>query len=144
VKITISIQDEGAARLLIEGEYQAQNLEGALVAIAGELDDRVQQSFESASDPVNGSSWPELRPATLRQKARKGYGPSPLQNTRILRLGVIAETDRHGVSVSAGSVEYAKFHQYGTSKTPQRRFAGMSPEDAIQFEDILARHITGA
>lgn len=144
MKVTITIKDEGALRAMIEHEGKLRDLSPVINAIAGEVDDRVQTAFENKADPTNAAAWPELTIATQKDRARKGYNASDiLQRTRILRSGVIAEADQTGVSVSAGSVEYAKYHQYGTSKAPQRRFAGVSPEDVGQFEKMLIEHITG-
>lgn len=144
MKITITIQDEGALRALIEGEGALRNLSPVINAIAGEIDDRVQTAFDNKADPTNLAAWPELSMATQKDRARKGFNATDiLQRTRILRTGVIAQADDRGVSVTAGSVEYAKHHQYGTSKAPQRRFAGVSPEDVGLFEKMLIEHING-
>lgn len=180
MKVSLVMEGENAARLLIEGEAALGDLSPVITAIAGEVDDRVQTAFENKADPVNGQTWPELATATLKDRERKGFNKTDiLQRTRILRAGVIAEVDGNAIKVSAGSVEYAGVHQYGydgwasmPSHTrtitkafgkdlkapvtytyaarsqkltiPQRRFAGVSPEDVGQFEEMLINHIAGA
>lgn len=145
--IRITIDDSGAARALIRSERALGDLTPIMTAIAGEIDDRVQTAFERKADPVTGTPWPELRPATIRQRIKEGWNATDtLQRTRTLLGGILSTPDSRGVSVRANSVDYALVHQFGSNPIrgiPQRRFAGISPQDAEQFEDILRRHILG-
>lgn len=141
MKISVTMQGDAALRFLIEGEHRLLNLDPALYAIAGEVDDRIQTAFAIDSDPVTGTPWPELKPATLRAKQKAGYGSDALENRRILRGAAIATVEGRAILVN-NQPDYAKYHQFGTSKIPQRRFVGVSPQDIQQFEDILTRYIS--
>lgn len=140
------VMEDGLAKLVLDrGLANARDLGSVMAAIAGEVDDRVQESFEQKRDPVDGSAWPELRPATVRDRERKGFnGTDILQRTRILRAGIITDSDQNSVE-TATSVEYALFHHLGApgANIPQRRFAGISEEDSHDFERMLAAHIAG-
>lgn len=142
--IKITMDAEGSLRALIRHEEALRDLAPVLAALAGEIDDRVQNAFENKADPTNLAAWPELTAATQKDRARKGFNATDiLQRTRILRQGVVTEPDQSGVTVSAGSVEYAMIHQKGGSKIPQRRFAGASPDDVELFHDMLSKHVLG-
>ena len=137
---------DGEATLLIDrSEGRLRNLAPVMAAIAGEVDDRVQESFEHKRDPVDLTAWPELRAATVADRVSKGFNAADmLQRTGVLRSSVVTDSDDQGVTTSVRGVEYALIHHKGSSrkKVPQRRFAGISQEDSAEFEDMIAAFIT--
>ncbi len=86
--------------------------------------------------------WDELADSTLRDRARKGFGPGPiLQRTRNLMDSLVdpgraAQTTAR--SMSWGSdVDYARFHQEGGSISglpPQRIVLELRVEDRRRLE----------
>ena len=139
------IYDDGEARLIIDNTIaRLRNLGPIMAAIAGEVDDRVQEAFEHKTDPVDLSKWPELSVATAADRARKGFNISDiLQRTGILRSSVITDSDDHGVTSRTRGVDYALIHFEGApgANIPARRFAGASLDDIELFEDMIARFI---
>lgn len=137
---------DNEARLVLDSAIaNARDLSPVMLAIAGELDDRVQESFESKKDPSTGSNWPELKAATVKDRIRKGFnGTDILQRTRILRTSVVTEADKNSVSVATAGIEYALAQFYGSKNgIPARPFAGASLEDLTLFEQMVADFIVG-
>ena len=130
--------------LWVGGGAVRLSLERGCWLYSGEVDDRVQEAFEHKRDPVELASWLELKAATIAGRIRKGLSPSEtLRGTGILMASVITDSDDHGVITSTRGVEYALYHQLGAPKAgiPQRRFAGISLEDAQEFEDTIRNYI---
>lgn len=138
---------EREARLVLDKALAGSvDLSPVMLAIAGEVDDRTQESFTFKRSPLDGSEWPELKAATRRDRERRGYNPGDtLQRTRILRSSVVTEASENAVEVADGGVEYAVVHQFGAParNIPARTFAGASAEDLAEFEEWIAEHIAG-
>jgi phage gpG-like protein len=85
-----------------------------------------QRSFTEAS--ARPTTWPPLSPKTIKEKAKLGYGSTPL-----VREGQLARTPRI-VSVTDKNVVVgsdradAKYHQLGTKTIPARPFFPFDPE----------------
>jgi len=95
----------------------ARNPERALRSMGLAAVSLTQRAFTQAS--LRPSTWPPLKPATIKAKLRKGYGSKPLrssgalaQSPRIIRSGshlVAVGSDRR-----AGPHSLAAIHQLGT------------------------------
>ena len=84
--------------------------------------------FDGRSSP-DGEPWPELSPVTIK---RKGHD-IPLVDKLRLKPSVLEldHPDHVGGVTNRGllfgtSVDYGFYHQFGTSRIPQREFVGMS------------------
>ena len=110
-RIDIRVDDaalqEALRRLLEAGEAMAP----VMPAIAGHLEDGVEESFElEASDDT---IWPPLKPATVRQRQRKGYGGEhpKLQRSGALIRSILSQVDETSATVGSGLI-HAAMHQY--------------------------------
>ena len=107
----------------------------------------VQAGFESEGEPVGG--WAALSPAYAAWKMRKFPGRKILELTGRLKRSLTLEGGGLGpdgiyeegpTSLTVGtSVPYARFHQMGTPKMPQRRFLWLSNEQA--YGKLLHRYL---
>lgn len=83
-------------------------------------------------------AWPGLAASTLAQKAAHGYPSDPLVRTGDLRAslvnpGMAAETS--GDTLIYGTdVDYAGYHQDGTSKMPARKVIDLRADDRRRLE----------
>lgn len=87
-----------------------------------------------------GPGWARLKPATVERKVRAGLDPRILRATEEMRQSLVGRGTGHVEEVTAASlrfgttVPYAKFHQTGTSRMPQRR--------VVDFTEAQKREIT--
>jgi phage gpG-like protein len=83
----------------------------------------VQKAFDTATDPVTGIQWP----------ARAIPADHPLLvltgRLRAAAIGAVqtAVPTGYGIEINLAEPDYGFFHQFGTSRMPQRRFLGASP-----------------
>lgn len=104
-------------------------------------------NFAANGLPVGG--WSPLKPRYAAWKARNFPGaPMMVQNGKLRR----SLTDLRGnpnridkMEAEFGtSVEYAKFHQYGTSRMPKRQIVFEPPMFAKKLAEKAADHVIGA
>lgn len=112
---------------------------------------RTLARFDRAVDP-NEKPWPELKPATVLDKRRRGFGAQgPLKRTLRLRsaikvirgdiTGAIFTNTGAGVRIGIDDpdvVPYARVHNRGYQTTKMRRFLGVGALD-IKAVDALMR-----
>lgn len=144
MKISLTVDISKADRALSEITARLQNLIPFTTAIAGEVQDRIDSAFAGEFDPVTHESWPGLKPLTLARRVQDGHDGPILQVTRTLRQGTLVTPQDKAVEVTT-AVEYGQAHQYGypPRNLPQRRYAGVSPDDVSQFEAQLRAFILG-
>lgn len=104
---------------------KAQNPKKALEAMGLTVVSMAQRAFTQAS--LRPDAWAPLKPATLKAKARKGYGSKPLVSSGSLAQSprILTTTSRNvtvGSDRKAGSHSLAAIHQLGTDKIPARPF----------------------
>ena len=112
--------------LRISNTASVQNLDEIGGVMIESLGESIMKSFALRADPITGATWPNL------QQAYMGSFDSRLRrsNDMFLSIEFRKNVTAHTVAVEAYSdIPYAKVHQYGSSKHPQRRFAGMSKDD---------------
>lgn len=124
----------------IDQKFRNADFSVPLTDFVDTLEETHQQHWAGRHSP-GGSSWPPLAASTI---ARKGHD-QPLVLTSAL---VNAMTNRNapghvGEVMSRGltygtDIEYAGFHQDGTSRIPQREFAGMSDETVDKLASKIA------
>lgn len=142
IKLTI---DAAEADFILAGaEERLRDLSPILAAIAGEVQDRIDSAFELERDPVTLTSWPPLKPATVKRRQKSGHDGPMLQMTRALLRTTQVTPEARLIEVTTG-VEYGLTHQFGDESRgiPARRYAGVSPEDLGQFEDMLRQYVIG-
>lgn len=102
-----------------------------------ELTDIVKQhnkeSWSAAKDPVTSSPWTPRKAPTgswpLLKKTGKMFGTTKITSSN------------EPFSFKARTVDYGKFHQYGTSKMPQRRWLGIGGEATSKMAKVIAGKI---
>lgn len=123
------------ARQLATWGMSIQSLEPAWQQVGEDLlGDFAQNMVRGGGMFGAGSRWPPLAASTIREKARLGYGAMPpLWRTGAMAAS-LAEKGAPGNILAAGpaslvvgtSIDYAGFHQQGTSKMPARQIVGIS------------------
>jgi phage gpG-like protein len=99
---------------------KAQNPAPALRAAGMVLVEMAKRSFDDPA--LRAASWPALKPATIKAKARAGKSSTMLKSSGTLwrSLRVIG-VDKTRVTVGSDR-PYAAFHQLGTRHIPSRPF----------------------
>lgn len=101
--------------------------------------DSIEQSFNSASDPITGAKW---------KRRKKRYAHRPLQKTGALRSGVRTTYALRGYSVGiyadicGKASDYGWHHQTGTVRLPRRRFLGFSPRNRKRLSSFINKMVT--
>jgi phage gpG-like protein len=97
------------------------------------VQDDAQRNFDSEGR-FYGRGWKALKPSTIRDRIRKGFGAGPILNRtgNLRNNALIRRTGRSSVEVW-NITPYAKYHQYGTKNIPIRTVLTVPDEtqDAI-------------
>ena len=102
-----------------------------------ELDQIVERynrsSWGKQQDPVSGDKWAKRKQPTggwpLLNKSGKMFDSTKFKS------------GKDPMTFIARTVDYGKFHQYGTSKMPQRRWLGVGPEVTNEMAEVIAKNI---
>lgn len=105
----ITLDDREVRDALAQARERLTNLRPLMTALAGRLHDAVEANFAAEGRP----KWPELRPATIRQREKKGYWPGKL----LQRRGQLARSIEPGANAERAwvgtNLRYAAIHQFG-------------------------------
>lgn len=91
---------------------------------------------------VLGRRWPDLsdRYKRIKYASNSRYpGRRTLERSGILKSGWKLRTASRYALLTNG-VEYAKYHQYGTRKMPQRKIAEVTPDIADEIKRRFKDH----
>jgi len=146
--ITITVHDEEVTRLFKRLLNFTSDLRPVMKNIGEIVLNRVQTCFEEERSP-EGEAWAPLKPSTIQQRIRSGYGGEHPILWREGRLGghftYDAYQDRVEVSTN---VPYAAIHQFGgragrghRAEIPVRPFLGVADEDWDEILDTLSKEI---
>jgi len=96
----------------------------------------IRQNFVAEGRP----QWAPLSPQTVR--TRKASGPILDRTGRLLKVATqfnIWHYTKDSATITGldSRVSYAKYHQGGTSKMPQRPFVLIQREDEVEVEEIF-------
>lgn len=114
----------------------------------GTLEEKHAQTHTAQTTPA-GNAWPPLAPRTVK---RKGHSTILVETGRLkaslagrsgdsIREVVDEGPGRAGLSFGT-DVEYAHYHQDGTTRIPQREHVGASEELIDQFAEAIATTFT--
>ncbi|MCI1193414.1 phage virion morphogenesis protein [Calidifontimicrobium sp. SYSU G02091] len=165
--IDIQIDDREVRAALDRLQRRLSDLSPVMKAIATELEARVEQRFETATDP-QGRPWKPLAPSTLAAYLARGKGNRrkdgsltkkgrerlasrrPLYDTGDLLGSLTSSFSRSEARVGFGQ-PYAAFHEYGTKRIPRRGLLMADPvartlgdADRAAVLDILGDALRGA
>jgi phage gpG-like protein len=87
------------------------------------------RNFQSGGS-MQTPAWAPLKESTAKQKARKGYSPTPLIRTGHLRQSFRPFWNKEQAGIGS-EVPYAQYHESGTSRLPQR---AMLPPERIAMD----------
>lgn len=98
----------------------------------------IRKNFESGGRP----EWQQLAASTMATRLREGYGVwPPLTKAGNLKKKATAfgiwTINRDSATMQEPKIKYARYHQSGTSKMPQRAFAVIQDEDEEDVERIF-------
>ena len=92
-----------------------------------------EQSWSDKKDPVTGSPWQPRKAPTgswpLLKKTGKMFGTTKIKS------------GNEPFSFKARTVDYGKFHQYGTDRLPQRRWLGIGGSATEKMAKVIAGKI---
>lgn len=103
---------------------------GALLVARG------KQNLEDGG--AGGRSYDLLKPATRREKRRKGFSLKPLQRTGMMRRSLNHQAQ--GSRLNLTGIDILKHHQYGAPKAgiPKREIYTIENEDLEDIRDFLS------
>lgn len=121
------------------------NLHPFMAAVAQHVVKVSKESFANQAEP-GSSGWKSLAMATIADRDRQGYGPTPiLVRTGTLRESIQATVDLVGSSASVGSdLVYAAVHQFGNKakpRIPARPFLGLPSSSESFIWKALESHL---
>ncbi|HQG51843.1 MAG TPA: phage virion morphogenesis protein [Syntrophorhabdaceae bacterium] len=106
--IEIKINDKEVTKLFNELVRRDQNMSPAMKIISGIMLDAVRENFEK-----EGPGWQKLKPATIRQREKKGHWPGKiLRVSGQLSSSITSKYDSKSARVGTNKV-YAAIHQFG-------------------------------
>lgn len=142
MNIQITYDDQVVQKRLAQLRERGSDLSPAMREIAGHLLDGVAESFASERGP-DGQVWTPLKPATVRERRRKGYGAGPiLERSGDLLSRILADWD-DSTAVAGTNVVYAATHHFGDPERgiPARPFLGVSADTRDVVIDAITGHL---
>lgn len=102
---------------------------------------KISEQFSSQGSAIT-SAWKPLKPRTIAQRIRAGFGAGPiLQRSGKLKSSFRAtKQTKNELNVGSNS-KYFQFHQVGGSKVPQRQILGHSKSMVDTVVTIFSKYI---
>jgi phage virion morphogenesis protein len=102
---------------------------------------RMRKRFREEVRP-DGIKWKPLKPSTILERIRLGFGPRPiLYRTGHLFRSIQLHADGPKSRAISTDVEYASFLQNGSSNMPARPFLGIGKGDAQLVTALIVKRI---
>ena len=129
--------DDGEARRRLRGLLRrGENLSPLMLAVSEHLKASVERSFDRQGSPEG--AWVALKSETVRERQRKGYGPTrPIlirQGGRAGLLGSVTSASGPDWAAAGTNLRYAATHQFGRDAIPARPFLALWPEEREELE----------
>ena len=135
IKIETQVNDPGVIKMIELTTKKLKSLGPFLDNVGTLLLGSVNKNFEQDGRPAK---WTSLAESTI--KRRKHGGTKPLQDTGNLKNSMGKVISGNMVSV-APSVTYGIFHQYGTTRIPERPFNMIQDEDMPKIMKIFEHYL---
>lgn len=122
----MSLEERGAdeaARAVEAMAERMRNLGPVLRVVASDTATLIDDSFRQLRGP-DGTMWDALAPSTVARRRRGEDGARsnvPLNDSGTLRRSVYSTSDDQAIRFGT-NVPYARYHQEGTGRIPQRAF----------------------
>lgn len=145
--------DRKVSRRFKDLSNNAQDVEKVWPKVGSYMSREVHKQFVSEGRHF-GTPWKPLKPATVLEKRRLGYGRKILLRTKELRSSwtgrpMDIEEYRGNTAVFGSSNQKAIWHQYGTRNkngtrvNPPRQMLKVTPQMAADIRKMIADHIMG-
>lgn len=110
-----------------------------LNSVGALLVSRGKQNLEDGA--AGGKSYTLLKPATKREKRRRGYSLKPLQRTGLMRRSLGHEVP--GGELQLTGIDIIKHHQYGAPRAgiPKREIYTIENDDIQDIQGFLERSL---
>lgn len=111
--------------------------------------ERLQQGAQEQFDTQGQGAWAPLSPKYAKWKAQNYPGKPILQRTGDLLMSLTSETGHsinvvHPLEMRWGTdLLYARFHQLGTRRMPQRRIIELSEEQRRDVMKEVQKYLVG-
>ena len=92
------------------------------------------ESWSEQKDPVTQKPW-------APRKAPTGSWPILRKTGKMLNSTSFKSDNRPMLFKAVTNTSYGKFHQYGTSKMPQRRWLGLGSNFNKKFAAVVRKHL---
>jgi phage gpG-like protein len=141
--ITVTIDIKGLNKgsdYLGKIKDKLKNKEYALKKVSEYLKDFYSKDVFASEGSVYGTRWAALAPSTAAEKSRSYPGRGILERTGELKRSFRFTTSKDALQIS-NPVLYARYHQTGTSRMPQRVILDMKSEQAGKIASIIIREI---
>jgi phage gpG-like protein len=139
--------EEQVGRMLSRVTDKIDDLAPFWEAAGSMLVTTVGEQFDTQGGRTGG--WAPLSPQYAIDKARK-YGSQPiLVASGAMRASLMGGSGNISRQIPEGlvfgtDVSYARYHQTGTSRMPQRRILDLTSDDRRAMMKLLQRHLFGA
>ncbi len=135
--IKITVKSKEVQDLFKQLGFNVQNIKPALIKIGAMLEDASENAFDR-----QGPGWKSLKPATKKQRARKGQSGKILQRSGALANSVTAQIKGNAVFIGS-NLEYARVHQLGNRRNnlPKREYLIVSEAELRKSNFILSKHM---
>ena len=138
--------DERVALELKGLAFRAGDASPAFAVLAQQFEENEERWFSTKGS----GTWPPLKDATKRRKAREGLPSDPLigASERLIDslTGTTSDSLRYfgdDTMAFGTTVEYARFHRYGTKKMLERNPLARTIMLEAQARETLSRYLTG-
>lgn len=144
IRTEITIEGIGEAReFLGKVKDSIKDLRDVLEPIAGYLLPFYKDAVFETEGQVIGESWAELSYPYRSRKAGKYPGRGILQASGSMRNSMQIQTSDEFIRLFIpDAIEYAKYHQEGTSKMPQRVILKLDDERFNVVREMMASGIS--
>lgn len=121
---------------------RAKDISKVLGVIASDILKEEQLNFKGNKDP-DGVGWKTLDDKTIAMKVKRERNANAILRDKGLLFGSLhAVLDDNAAIVATGpEITYAKYHQYGTSRMPQRQFAGINKRNVKKYNKWAMKYI---
>lgn len=101
------------------------------------LTSRAKQNLEDGGE--GGRSYVLLKPATRREKSRKGYSLKPIQRSGLMRRSLSSEVESGKLYLTG--LKIVRHHHYGAPRAgiPERKVFTVEGDDLEDIKDFLIR-----
>ena len=133
---------EEKIKQLEERAKRTKNLKKVMDVIASDILKEEQLNFKGNKDP-DGVPWQPLSKKTKQIREKQGYNGNEILRMKGILFGSLhAVLDNNAAIVATGpEITYAKYHQYGTVRMPQRQFAGMKKKNIKKYNKWAMKYI---